>query len=100
MNCLKRGWIYNNITTCKYSEIPITEGWTLLKMTYTWGLPNPIDNYYYVIHKECFDHYRSKWQKSPFQGANINKRSVSCWYCKARSSRDVMKRIKFLLGLT
>lgn len=51
-----------------------------------------------VVHTDCFDHFVSKWQKYPVQTARVNRRTVTCVYCKTKSSREIMNKLKFILG--
>lgn len=74
-----------------YSSIVIDNEWKVLKAT----IPNCKSM---VVHTDCFDHFVSKWQKYPVQTARVNRRTVTCVYCKTKSSREIMNKLKFILG--
>lgn len=75
-----------------YAKFSLIEGWSLYKHKRS-------PDYHIVFHDECFDHWAIKWPRAGIVSSNINKHTISCPYCKLKSSREVMKRIKFILGI-
>lgn len=74
-----------------YTSIIVDNEWRILKSPC-------VTSKSLVVHTDCFNHFISKWQKYPVQSARVNRRTVTCVYCKTKSSREIMNKLKFILG--
>lgn len=56
-------------------------------------------NVVHLVHTPCYYELRENWPKINWHsGGRVNKKSVSCYYCKTKEKLDVRDMLKFLFG--